>query len=1399
MEYYLGVDLGSISLNLVILDENLNIQTKKYIRLLGNPFEIAEKEIFKLLQEYPPNKISGLSCTGIGGKILAENMGGNFISELVSQFNFACYYTPEALTLIEIGGQDAKFVTLEKKEEFLRIKDVQFNSACAAGTGSFLDQQANRFNLDIEEFANIALQSEKPPRIAGRCSVFAKSDMIHLQQIATPKHDIIAGLHWALARNFKATMISSLPYKTPIAFQGGLASNPAMIKAFRDVLDLDEQELIIHKYHNISGAIGAILEDHKKRAHRFERKNIRKAFVNVYESQKEKQASLYKSLSQKTTKKKKQQGPFLASQKHFLGVDIGSVSTNLVLINEETEIVFSIYLPTKGAPIEAVQTGLMEIDKKFGKKIRISGLGTTGSGRYLIANLFGGDYVRNEITAQATAAIFIDPEVDTIFEIGGQDSKYISIKKKAIVDFEMNKACAAGTGSFLEEQAERMGIRIKEEFSQKAFAGDKPASLGDKCTVFIESDLVHHLKLGTLKEDICAGLSYAIVHNYLNRVVAKKKIGNRIFFQGGTANNEAVVEAFRQVMGKNIEVPPYNDVTGAWGIALLVKQEFENNHFSTKFKGIERAYSKFEPKNFICKDCDNYCEIKSIEEKTEKESKTHYYGGRCGKFDISRTKKSEKLPDAFGIRNQLLHELEKNQEGDFIGVIGLPMMLHNYELLPFWTAFFNKIGYRVKTSKRSPKIVQQGINNTLVDICFPLKVSYGHIEALEKEEINYLFLPQINSLPYHFSKINNKICPWSQTVNATFPQNKKNGKTPWLTPCIEMGSTEKIQRRGFLELAKSLKISRKKCFQALAYASKIQKVFKQKLVEEGNRLRQEFEKETFFVLLGRSYNICDKTLNLDIPKKLRDLGIIPLPMDMIPYDQVESERSKSQYWRSTKLILNAQKYINSEKNMFCVYISNFMCGPDSFNQHYFAEETDEKPGLMLEIDEHSADAGIITRLEAYIDSISSRKESTFKHSNRIRAKKAIQMEGKTILMPYMADHSRVAASILKSQGYDAVMMEGGSNESLAYGRKACNGKECFPCHITTGDFIHTLKTGKYDPKNTILFMPGSTGPCRFGEYNHLQKRLVEASGYPEIEFMAPNQDEGNLTETLFKSTKAGIKFWEGAVCVDYLQKALHQTRPYEIEKGKTDKIYEESLKSLLKACEEKKDLLASVQKSVEDFQNIKINLPQKRIVIGMVGEIFLRFNRFGNEEVIRQVEELGGEIWLAPFTEWGYYLNWLGIRNFHRDREWKKYFKQSIEKKVLNYTEHRLIKPWKNFLINYHETEIAEIIKLARPFISDEYEGETILSVGKSIDYIKKGVSGIINVMPFGCMPGTIASSILKQFHLHNYEIPSLTLNFEGIGKTQNRLRLEALLFQAKESYTEPCKKQQEKLQRKYA
>jgi len=1392
-DFFIGIDVGSVSVDFAIFNSDKKIINTYYRRTLGLPFQVCIEILKDILKEISGENIRGVATTGCGGKLLAELLNASFTNEIISQAKAAEYLYPEVMTLIEIGGEDSKLILLDLSPETgkVLIKDFAANTICAAGTGSFLDQQAHRLGISIEEeFSLLALKSVNPPRIAGRCSVFAKSDMIHLQQAATPDFDIVAGLCYAVARNFKSTIAKGKKFTKPIAFQGGVAANKGVVRAFEDVLELEKGELIIHPYHGVTGAIGAtlILMENPKKEFSFRGTEAIEAYLNSQrnltgtELQPLKIArSSYCHIEDNEIKK-----PLPSNGDKidvFLGIDVGSISTNVVAIDSDKKVIARRYLMTAGRPIEAVQRGLKEVGDEISSFVNVRGVGTTGSGRYLIGDFVGADIVRNEITAQAKAAVDIDPSVDTIFEIGGQDSKYISLSNGVVTDFEMNKVCAAGTGSFLEEQAEKLNINIKEEFGTIALNSKHPVSMGERCTVFIESDLTHHLQTGTPRENLISGLSYSIVYNYLNRVVGKRKIGDRIFFQGGVAANLGVIAAFESVVGKKIIVPPHHDVTGAIGVAILA---MKSNIFSSGFKGFDMSTKKYQIKSFECKDCANLCEIRKVSIEGEKPL---FYGSRCEKFDVE--KKSQKISkgkDLFEERDALLFPSNQALSAkEAKGKIGIPRALYSYELFPFFKAFFNGIGFEVLLSSPTNKlIIHNGIENVTAETCFPIKVAHGHVLELLEKDIDYLFLPSIINLFIRNSKYDqNQTCPYVQAIPYLVKSaiDFSHKKIKVLTPVFHFQRDKKQVERSLCEVAKNLGVSAVKTKDAFRAALKAQDEFSSLVTKKGEEFLKELDKdEKVIVIIGRSYNGCDSGINLDLPKKLMGLGITAIPMDFLPLDSVDLvDEHPNMYWKSGQRILSAAKLIKSDPRLFAVYLTNFGCGPDSFITHFFQDLMKGKPFLQLEIDEHSADAGAITRCEAFLDSLKNYEEKPVV-KKEIKSSILLSMnngaKSRVIFIPQMTDHAFAIKAAFEANSVGAEVIPESDDKTLSLGRKFTSGKECYPCLLTTGDLIKTIENCGLPKEKIAFFMPSAEGPCRFGQYHKFQRLILDESGYEDVPIYS--LDPKNAYSDQLFGNGFDLAAWKGVVAVDILQKASREIRPYEIKKGETNHVFKESLKIVCKSIATKGNLIESMGKAVKLFKGIDVYKNIKKPIIGVVGEIYIRTNRYGNQDIVGKIEALGGEAWVAPLTEWFLYTNYVyKVRNLGM-RNYKDYLKRVAKDKIQKYYEHKIYGSVRGFLHNFGEPPTEKILRYSKPYLDPSFDGEAVLSIGKAIDYIKNGLNGIINAIPFTCLPGTVVTAVSKKLCGDYGNIPWLNIAYDGVNDSGSETKLEAFMYQAK-------------------
>lgn len=985
-------EIASKSLNFFSLENGdssplLNgksILVSNYTRIKGMPVQATYKLLEELYSYVSEDNIRSMRVTGTGGHLIGQILDVPYENDFRAVAHGVGILHPDVQTIFEMGGENSKYLSIEVDENdcIVGIQDYDKNGECAAGTGSFMDQQATRLECEIEDVGHIVMGAGKAANIAGRCSVFAKSDMIHAQQKGVQTPEILKGLCDAVVRNFKGSIVKSKKIAPKVVFIGGVAANEGVVQAMRSLFELNDEDFFVSGYYAWMSAIGAALlsekADEKKKP-----ENI--AILETHSESKKQDFPTLGALSMgKVTLLRDRVKPYSFHNENgpvdaYLGIDVGSVSTNIVAIDDDGKVIMEIYVPTAGEPIEVVTKNLKVMGDKIGDRITVKGVGTTGSGRELAGVLMGADTINDEITAHKTGAAHIADmfgvkRPDTIFEIGGQDAKYISIQDDVVVDFTMNEACAAGTGSFLEEQAEKLGLNIKDEFAELALSSQHPIRLGERCTVFMEKDLNPYLQRGAGVEELVAGLANSIATNYLNRVVRGRHIGNSIFFQGGTAYNDSVVAAFATVLDQEIIVPPHNGVIGAIGAALLAKEKMSSlTNKETTFNGYDLDKVDYSIRHFVCKACSNRCDMQEVKVKDERT----YWGDKCSDRyrKRSKTEKEPIIPDLVAFREDFFSGYyEEKERGDKIRV-GIPRAMYTYDRLPFWNAFLSELGFDVVVSdKSSKKVIDYGTDGVVAEPCFPIKLEHGHVGDLLDRDVDYIFIPNMLDAETEFMDVNSHMCPWGQTMTFIVGHSPiMEGHTDkLLQPTVHFREGQEAVTHELQDFARKFKMGKNQVADAVSKAYEVQAEFNGKLLEAGQQAIKALKEadELGIVIVGRSYNMYDSGVNLGIPQKLRAYyGVNVIPMDFLPLKGVDiSDVNKNMYWDYGKKILQAAKVVAQHPNLHIIYITNFKCGPDSYIKHFVRQASDGKPFLTLQFDGHSNDAGFMTRCEAYLDS-----------------------------------------------------------------------------------------------------------------------------------------------------------------------------------------------------------------------------------------------------------------------------------------------------------------------------------------------------------------------------------------------------------------------------------------------
>ena len=650
-----------------------------------------------------------------------------------------------------------------------------------------------------------------------------------------------------------------------------------------------------------------------------------------------------------------------------------------------------------------------------------------------------------------------------------------------------------------------------------------------------------------------------------------------------------------------------------------------------------------------------------------------------------------------------------------------------------------------------------------------------------------MFLPSFINFNSGNENQRSYACPYAQTM--PYLARAAFGDIKLLKPIIDREQGDSYLLNQIYNALRPYRKSKASIKDALTKAGEAQKKFTQAVKRRGAEILENIPERTI-VIVGRSYNAFDSGINLEIPKKLAALGVFSLPMDYLPLESVDIfSKWSNMYWRSGQNILRAGEIIRENPKLFALCIGNFSCGPDSFINRFFEKTMSNKPFLQIEIDEHSADAGVITRCEAFLDSISSRKEINV--TAPVQSKNSYLKKGannKIVYIPRMSDHAFGIAAAFESCGLDAQVMNVADAETVKLGRRFVSGKECYPCAITTGEMVKKVMSADFNPDRAVFFMPSGAGPCRFGQYNVFHRLVLDDMGLPHVPIYAPNQDEAFYSELGIVGKDFSRQAWRGIIAIELLVKCLHETRPYEVNKGETDNLYREYLSKAGSSVRSTNGAMPAFLDSMRKaFSEIPVRREEKPL-IGIIGEIFVRQNAFANENIIQKVEALGGEVWLAPVEEWIYYVNLMGMRKSMKGLFHKGYSGNNVRdllgtaatRYVQSRIEHKFGKPFEGMLKTLHEPSTKEILKNASPYLHDSFEGEAVLSMGKAVDFVKKGASGIISAMPFGCMPGTIVSALLKGLK-QDTGIPCLSASYDGIEAMCSEIELEAFMHQSGE------------------
>jgi predicted CoA-substrate-specific enzyme activase len=1270
-------------------------------------------------------------------------------------YNHIKHSLPDIDCIVSAGGETFLVYVLNSKGT---IRKVRTGNKCASGTGEFFMQQLQRMELSLDAMSGMVCGAE-PYMMAARCSVFCKSDCTHALNKGASKGNIAAGLCKMIAG--KIIELLKMSRAKRIAIVGGVSNNSLVIDYVREVYP----ETFVPEGADCFEALGALLWA--------EQKNI---FVEPQTAIIKKAFGSFASLPNlesglgKVSFKSAPRGEIVAGE-YILGLDVGSTTTKAILLRRDTlAITAACYLRTNGDPVCASRDCYRDILTQIPspEDVKIVGLGVTGSGRQIAGLHALTNGVINEIVAHAAAAVHFDPEVETIFEIGGQDAKYTYITNMVASDYAMNEACSAGTGSFLEEAShESLGIDTLE-IGDIAFTAESPMDFNDQCAAFIGSDIKTAVQEQSSRADIVAGLVYSICQNYLNRVKGNRPVGKKIFMQGGVCYNHAVPVAMANLCGQNIIVPPEPGLMGAFGAALethrkinqrlLEKQSFDLSELAG------RTVEYREP--FVCgggrDGCDRRCNIARI----AINGQVYPFGGACDLYYSQRRRNApvDTSVDLVKLREEMVYNKYTPAPPENARLtVGIPASLFSNTFFPLYTNFFTNLGIRTVLGDKADA---EGMDSAGAPFCFPMIISHGLVKDLINRKVDYIFLPHVKSsaLPAD-EDATTCTCPFVQgepyCMQAAFHDDLESRL---LTDVLNFDNPAELTRV-FTNIGMRLGCSRKESQKAFESAWAVMLAMVREAKEIGRRFLANLKpEETAIVMFGRPYNAFTRLGNMGIPHKFTSRGYKVIPYDFLPIEEVDNAEFRQMYWTSGHGILKAGRFITKTPNLFGVYITNFSCGPDSFITGYFRDIMGQKPSLTLELDAHTADAGVDTRIEAFLDVIRGYRELNLPPAGKdnYAATRVIMKNGSpyvltgdgrelsftdprvTVLVPSMGDTaSRSLVAALRYIGINAEAADPPGREELSLAKGEATCKECLPLLLVSGSLIKYLRD-KFDrDKILVYFMPSTDGPCRFGQYNVFLDHYFRKNRLENVALITLSGENGYMG----MSPEFVRRVWMGVIISDGLDDiyagimALAKDRAaaltdFDRATGRILKSLEKDGRpQVLNIIEKEMTCLAGFERKKDICESVKVNL---------TGEVYVRRDAFSRQNIIKLLADQGALVRVTPLSEWLYYSEYCVRNDLANRASWSAKFNSMIKTLFMRRYETDIQK--RLALSKFYEPcrpDINYLMAKGSSLINPELTGEAILTVSSTLAEVGDETHGVISIGPFGCMPCRIAESIL--------------------------------------------------------
>jgi len=1364
----IGIDVGSVSVKVCGLADGT---ARSAVIPHEGDIESALHRAFAELH-LGPRAAAPAVVTGGAGRHRIE-APGVIAARAIEAALGALALRPRAV--VSLGGEDLVVYLLDG---LARVQTTIAGNKCASGTGEFFRQQLGRMDLRLEDLDEATLGA-RVLKLSARCSVFMKSDCTHrLNKGEATRGDVALSLSKVMADKVGEFLIRAKVRNGAVVLVGGVTRNRHILGFLRDawpqtqfVVPAEATYFEAFGAAHLSGALGRPLPP---------RRQLVRAFQPVSGTPLQPLASAESLVTYHVSRR----GALRPGAEYVLGVDGGSTTTKVALVDAETmEIAAAHYGRTHGDPVAALKRCLAEVRGQIGgARPRVSLVATTGSSRELLGVFLETSGVYNEIIAHAAGTTCFEPDVDTLFEIGGQDAKYVLLNNGVPIDYAMNEACSAGTGSFLEESAAGdLRIERAEEIGPIALEAAAPLKFGEHCSAFINSDIRKAIQGGASRPDIVAGLVFSIVANYLNRVVGSRQVGTRIALQGGVAKNSAVPLAFAQLLGKPVSVPPDPELMGCFGVARLALQKHREGRLAKGDFDLEALAAKdmLCVGAFTCQACDNYCEIRNL----AVDARRYPFGGRCSKFTSVRRPRPAgegQAADHVAWRTEELFARSAPRLEDFRPrsdrTVGVPLALSVHSLWPLYARFFHDLGVRTVLSDR---VLPEGIARQESSYCFPVEIAHGAIQDLVDKGVDYLFLPHFRDMPsMEAGKVHACTCPLTQGL-PYLARQAFGVDDNVLRPVVSFKGGWQACRPEFMRVAEQLGFGSGEGGRAFDRAVEAHLGFLERYRQRGREVMAEIRDRPdhlFVGLFGRPYNAFTRDANMGIPRKFTSRGVTVVPFDLI-YDEAAAI-FPNMYWYYGQQDMKGLERVRAVPNLYATWVSNFSCAPDSFMLHYLRWMMGRKPYLVLEIDSHTADAGLDTRIEAFLDIVDSfrreappaaaprpvrryRVDSSVTPPAVVDTRSAERFSLRdprvTFVWPSMGDLAGPAlAAATRKQGVHVEYLPVPTARSTQLARDVASGKECIPALLVLGSVLEFMgsRTPRRPDEALLVAVPSTLGPCRTGQYHVFYDRLFDELGLDHVALLVSG-DESSYGELGPGFTR---DLWRAILLSDYFTDARTGIRLCARDVGEALAVFERAWQGVVAAFERgAKELAAALERA----RNLLAAIPRQRTLadvkkVLVVGEIYVRRDSFSVYELSEHLIGQGIFPKLSPVSEWLHYTDWARAQELDATRQrdgWlatlrpgplaerlglgvEIWWKRRVEREI-----REALTP--TGLIPEAHDDLDAVMRLGtETFIPAAMQSEATVSPAVAGAAMQDGYSGVAIIAPFGCLPGRVIEGV---------------------------------------------------------